>query len=38
MFLWKGPQEINEAVDHADSRNKIEEELADVVILLSESR
>ena len=33
IFLWKGPQEVIEAVDHADSRNEIEEELADVVIL-----
>jgi dCTP diphosphatase len=33
IFLWKGPEEVDEAVVHTDSRNNIEEELADVVIL-----
>ncbi|HEX6509480.1 MAG TPA: MazG-like family protein [Chloroflexota bacterium] len=33
LFLWKDPQEVDQAVGQQESRGRIEEELADIVIL-----
>ena len=33
LFLWKGPHEVDEEARRPDSRRRIEEELADIVIL-----
>jgi len=33
LFLWKGSQEVAEEARHPDSRRRVEEELADILIL-----
>lgn len=33
LFLWKGDREVDEATQSADTRQRIEEEMADIVIL-----
>jgi dCTP diphosphatase len=33
LFLWKGPEETDRLVEQPESRTRIEQELADIVIL-----
>lgn len=33
LFLWKGPVEVDEAIGQREGRDRIEEELADIMIL-----
>lgn len=33
LFLWKGSDEVDEATGHHEGRDRVEEELADIMIL-----